>query len=358
MDRVARFLGWSALATLVAGATLELTVRIDDWAQFGVPLTAPAIAMPELAARDSLGFHARPGVQFRQFRINALGFRSAEFDPATFQGSLVITAGASETFGLYESPGREWPRQLEDSLAGCRPTVRVLNAAYAGMSLPTVRQDFTRRLQQLSPRVIVYYPTPMQYLVTPLPTPAEPVAEPPAPLSPWRSRALPRFRDAFKRSAPEPLIDLARKLETRKARDAQGISASTVVEPDRLDAFERDLRGLLQTYKEAGVTPVVITHANRFSDTTSAESRVLLTAWERFYPAYTGTAIVRFDEQAAERTRQVGREMGVTVVDTRDALAQAGPAAFSDFSHFNDAGSAVVSHLTAQALSPLLCTEQ
>ncbi len=343
-----------AAVVLTAAFSLELTVRVDDWAQFGVPLTAPAIAIEELAIRDSLGFHARPGTAFRQFRINALGFRGPELQPLDSASSLIIAAGASETFGLYETAGKEWPRQLADSLSGCGPNVQVANAAFAGMSLPTVRQDFERRLARLSPDMVVYYPTPMQYLYDLPPSPAPPTTEVAPALPLFRSRALPRFRDAAKRGMPQPALDLLRRLDMWRARSATGARASNTVEPERLERFERDLRGLVGVYRAAGAVPVLVVHANRFSDTTSVESRRLLTAWERFYPRYTGLAIVRFDRLAAERTVQVAKDSGLVAVDPRPALL-ATPGAFNDFSHFNDAGSAVVGGLTARAIAPLVC---
>jgi hypothetical protein len=256
---------------------------------------------------------------------------------------------------LYESPGRDWPQQLQDSLHQCARPVRVLNAAFAGMSLPTVRQDFVRRLQPHAPAVWIYYPTPMQYLASPLPTAAEPLPGAIEPLSPWRSRALPRFRDASKRGVPEPLLDLGRTLMTARARKADAITARTTVDQDRLDAFERDLRVLVGTVRGTGTTPVLLVHANRFTDTTSLDARRMLTAWERFYPEYTGTAIVRFDAAAAERTRTVAADSGIMLVDPRARLRTLGPSAFRDFGHFNDSGAAAVAGETARALLPLLC---
>ena len=347
-------LAWAVGATTIAALTLEATVRVDDWAQFGVSLTSPAIGLDELAVRDSLGFHARAGTSFRQFRVNALGFRGPEVHDFSDGRPIVIAAGASETFGLYETAGKEWPRQLADSLTACGAKVHVLNAAFAGMSLPTVRQDFERRLRQLQPDMVLYYPTPMQYLVGDQPKPAQPVTGPVAELPAWRSRALPRFRDAVKRGVPQPLLDLVRKVDTWRTRSRAGVTAKSEVEAARLSAFEEGLRTIVGTYRAAGTEPVLVVHANRFTDTTSVESKRLLTAWERFYPAYTGTAIVRFDAEAAERTLLVGRDSGVVVVDPRASLLAA-PGAFSDFSHFNDAGAAIVGGLAARAVAPRFC---
>lgn len=345
----------SAIAALFVGlVALELTVRVDDWAQFGVPLNSPVVQMGELTVRDSLGLHARPGTQYRQFRINRAGFRGEEL-PGDFSGRYVVTAGASETFGLYETPGKEWPRQLEDSLLACGANVRVLNAAFAGMSLPTVRQDFERRLSSLRPSVVVYYPTPMQYLEGDSVRAADPSTLPPAPLNPFRSRAAPRFRDAFKRSTPEPVLDLARQISTSRVRQKAGLSPKTGVESARLASYLRDLEGLLGAYKAGGAEPVVVLHRNRFRETVSDAAQRQLRAWERFYPAYTGTALVAFDSVAAGATRALAESLGVKVVDPLSRVRALGDSAFADFSHYTDAGSAEVAGAVLEALHPLVC---
>lgn len=353
--------GW-VLASLAVGAVaLEGTVRLDDWAQHGVPLTARAVSLGDLVVRDSLGLHARAGEQFRQFRINSAGFRGPEVNLAAPAQVRIVTAGASETFGLYEPANKEWPRQLQDSLlAACGDgegqRLVVLNAAFAGMALPTVRQDYELRLRPLQPRVVVYYPTPMQYLeAAELPKASAPAAVA-KPLDPWGVRAIPRFRDALKRAVPEPLLDLLRQLDTRRTLAAVGAKAKTVPEPERLEAFDRDLRGLVGSYRAGGSTPVLVIHRHRFRDTSSVENRRLLRAWERFYPRYTAGALLAFDDSAAARMRQIGRDSAVAVVDPLPGLIPVRDSAFADFSHFTARGSAVMAEAVATAVRPLVCS--
>lgn len=350
---VERMLG-GAVALITAALVLEATVRLDDWAQFGVPLTAPAVSLDELSVQDSLGFHARPNSEFRQFRINNLGFRGPDISSNELRRPLIVTAGASETFGLYEKAGKEWPRQLADSLAHCGPAPTVLNAAFAGMSLPTVYADYDRRLKGLAPEVVIYYPTPMQYLYEKAPEPAEIRTGPVPSLSVWRSRALPRFRDAAKRSVPAPLLDLLRRLDTYRTRSKYAVSAKNRVEDTRADRYEADLRKLVGRYRSGGATPVLVVHGNRFDETTSVESKRFLIAWERFYPAYTGQAIVAYDSVAAERTHRVGRDSSLLVIDARASLRK-NPESFADFSHFADTGSAILAGAVARGLAPLVC---
>jgi lysophospholipase L1-like esterase len=350
--------GWLAASLVVGALALEGTVRLDDWAQHGVPFTARATSLGELIVRDSLGLHARAGGQFRQFRINRAGFRGPEVD-LSMPGQLrIVTAGASETFGLYEPAGKEWPRQLEDSLhtsCGDRRAV-VLNAAFAGMALPTVRQDYERRLRPLQPQLVVYYPTPMQYLeAAELPRAAAVSAAPPAPLSPWRLRTVPRFRDAVKRAVPEPLLDVLRQLDTKRQLSAAGTKAKAEAEPERLEAFDRDLRGLVGSYRAGGSAPVLVIHRHRFRDTSSAADRRLLRAWERFYPRYTAGALLAFDDSAAARMRRIAADSGIAVVDPLPGLEPVRDSAFADFSHFTARGSAVMAGAVAGAVRPLVC---
>ena len=234
----------------------------------------------------------------------------------------------------------------------------MLNAAFAGMSLPTVRQDIDNRILPLRPDVVAYYPTPMQYLEGKLPKATPPSMEPVVDLPRWRSRAFPRFRDAIKRSVPEPLLDLIRVVDTRRTRAASKIEAQTEFPSDRLDAFEADLRSLVGDLRGAGVRPVLVVHRNRFRETSSPESQRLLRAWERFYPRYTGEAIVEFDLNAADRTKRVGADSAILVVDPIESLRAANVPVFSDFSHFNDAGAALVGREVASRLAPVACGAQ
>jgi hypothetical protein len=349
-------MAWGTGCAAVVLAAFELTVRVDDWAQHGVPLAAPAVSMGDLMVRDSLGLHARAGWRFRQFQINAAGFRGPEVDLHDSTTIRVVTAGASETFGLYEPQNREWPRQLEGLLRSeCHAPVNVLNAAFAGMSLPTVRQDYELRLRRLAPRMVVYYPTPMQYLEgADLPKAAAPSREA-APVSAWRARASPRLRDALKRALPEPVLDVVRQFDTKRRLKAIGATAKIRAERARLDAFDRDLRALVGAYRFGGSEPVLVIHRHRFRDTTSVEARRLLRAWERFYPRYTAGALLEFDEQAAERMLRLKEDSSVLVVDPLPSLAPLGDAAFADFSHFTEKGSEAMARVIARSIGPMLC---
>lgn len=200
--------GRALFLLVLVPVAFEATVRFDDWARYGVPLSSGATNLMDLRIEDSLGMHARPSTSFRKLHINRLGYRGPEVTEASLRsGPLVVVSGASETLGLHESENREWPRQLDDTIANrCKSAhVSVLNAAFAGMSMPTVTNDIRRRVSAVRPDLVVYYPQPSQYLYGTSPSAVRPSSEPASALPWWRMRTPARMRQAVKGEVPAPI---------------------------------------------------------------------------------------------------------------------------------------------------------
>ncbi|MBX6332820.1 MAG: hypothetical protein IRY91_13310, partial [Gemmatimonadaceae bacterium] len=164
-----------ASLVIVFGVALEGTARIQDWVRYRMPILSRVTGESDLMMRDRDGMHGRPNAQYRKWVMNNLGLRGPDAPAVKAPGTVrVAMLGASEMFGLYESPDHELPRQLADTLAarlaagacGAHAPARfeVLNAALPGMSLPTVDQDVRMRLARLGLDIVVYYPSPVQYL--------------------------------------------------------------------------------------------------------------------------------------------------------------------------------------------------
>ena len=344
------------LLALLVPPAFEFTVRLEDWARFGVPLDSGVTTIDDLSVVDSVGRHARPGTAFKQFRINSLGFRGAEVPESILRSRpLVIASGASETFGSYESPDHEWPRQMADSLASrCgADRVTVLNAAFAGMALPTVIQDIQLRLLPMHPRVIVYYPTPSQYLYARSPQASPRSTQAPKAFSRWRSRAVPRMRDALKSGIPAPVLEFLRRHDTERARESgEGLFPSLPVE--RLDSIEAHLRVLVGTVRRGGSSLVLMIPQNRFADTASVDERRWLRAWEHMMPKTSGAMLLSFGELARARVRVVAADSGVTLVDPGLMARPDHSALFADYVHFTDRGAAIVAGTVSTSVATLL----
>ena len=332
----------------------ELTVRVEDWVRYRTPLGRSLRDQSELSILDATGRHPMPGSSFGKWRINSAGTRGPEPDPAK-AGSRVLILGASETFGLYESPDREYPRQLADSLnrGGC--SADVLNGAFVGMSLPTVEQDLRLRLKRVAPRVVVYYPTPPQYAEE-LPVAVIPDSSgtDTVPVPGWHLRFVVRAYNQLKSMIP-PLSDFLRQrdIAAKRAGKPEDWLYHTIP-PSHADAFDADIRRLVGTVRAIGATPILATHANGFSGTPPLGDKTLR-AWERFYPRATGEALLEFDSLTAARIRRVAADSNVALVDAWQAFhGLNAPELFADFSHFTDRGAARMAALLRPTVSQTL----
>lgn len=356
-----------ALAAIFA-VFFELACRVEDQVRYGTPLLSRFTSQEDLMVRDAQGMHGRPNARFQKWVLNDLGMRGPEprggaaKPPGTFR---LVTLGASETFGLYESPGREYPRQLEDSLrAALAPRdsalgascVQVLNAALLGMSLPTVEQDVRMRLAALHPDVVLVYPTSVQYLDDAAPRAARPDSSGRPTALPLRRalypRSLARLRNQIKQVLPDFVQTWLRRRDIeRQLRDRGPGWRFTSVPADRLAQYDHDLRRTVGAIRAAGAEPVLLTHANAFMKP-GPHDPARLYQWERFYPRASGETIVAFDSLARAVTLTAARDSAVRVVDVAGALFGGGDRVFADFSHFTDYGAARVASVLTSALAP------
>ena len=349
----------------IFGVSFEMTARIQDWVRFRMPIFSTVTAEEDLMVRDALGAHGRPNAQYRKWILDSLGLRGAEVPVAKPSGSVrVIVAGASETFGLYESPGKEYARQLEDTLnarlrAGACPgrtplRFEVLNAAFPGMTLPTVSQDVRVRLARLHPDIVIVYPSPAQYLDVRAPAAATPDRT-------GRSHELPRanmlhpraldaLRDEMKSLMPGPLLSWLRRrsVEAALRQHPAGWRYASVPEA-RLARFDHDLRDFVGSARTIGAEPVLATHGTAFSRP-RVDSAALIQAWERFAPRATGDVIIAFDDTARVATMRAAADSSVLVSDVATALARAPGDNFADFVHFTDRGAGIVANTLAPAI--------
>ena len=365
-ELLARAAGTLGLA-LVFAVSFELSMRIQDWVRYRMPIFSNVTSEEDLMMRDSTGAHGRPNVQFRKWSMDSLGFRGPEVPLHAAPGTVrIVVVGASETFGLYESPGKEYARELEDTLnaelaegeCGGHAPLRfeVLNDALPGLSLPTARQDIRARIVRFAPDVIVYYPSPVQYLEERIPVATTPdliggARElPRSALRALHPRALDVVRDELRQIAPTALLQWFR---VRSAKAERGKHPAdwmfTSIPATRMIAFDSDLRALIGTVHEEGAEFVLATHANAF-ERHRPDSTELAASWERFYPRANGTTIIRFDDSARAVSERAANDSAVVVANVYAMFAVAPGDNFVDFVHFTDAGSARVAHLLASSV--------
>lgn len=341
MSRVFVRAAFASALAMTCLVSAELTARVEDWIRTGVPLLAVPDHDRDLIVRDERGIRGRPNGRFKKWRLNQHGFRGEDVAlKPSLSCARVLVLGASETFGMYESPRQEYPAQLATRLepAGC---FEVINGAVVGLSVPAVTQLWRNWASRFEPDVVVMYPTPAFYLADNAPHTPRHVA-PPSPLAPrWASRLVDRARDQF--SFPDFIqrhrVERWRREELARARAGRHESwLFETVPPDRLWQFVADVESLVAAVEASGAKAVVVTHANAFNRPVRPEEIDALNALNVFAPRAHRDVLLPFEDATAVALRALAVRRGFPLVDAAARMNGRHDWFAEDFIHFNDAG--------------------
>ena len=334
-----------AMAVL-AGATLEVSARVDDWVTHGAPLFEP-YDIERIYSYDELGKRGRPHASYLKWRLNSLGFHGPELEPDRLS---IVVLGASESFGLYEEEDGEYPRQLERELnddLGDR-AVQVVNAAYPGLSVGASLIRLPEVLEQVRPRIAVIYPTLASYISPPREWRLSP--RPPTGLL-SHIRLAGRLRELVKELLPERLVNVWRRRAIEKALGGKPPLAR--IRPESVTRFRCDVERMLEILARHEVVPVLVTHATRFGQAVAPEERWLLVAWRRFYPELDEEGFLDMERRLNDVLRQLAKERGLPLVDAARRMPS-GPRYFAEFVHFTDEGAERMAELISAELEPVV----
>lgn len=329
---------------LTAILTLEVCARLEDTLTKEAPLLGP-YHQNILYDRPGPDFQGVPGARYLKWRLNSLGYRGPEPRPGA---QRVACVGASETFGLYESEGMEWPRQLEGQLEGLsrgKGSWTVVNTAYPGSNLRTHLHQAPRMLAAVKPEVIVLYTSVAAYIHADyygvLKAGAPPERE---------MRLVSKATELLRRSVPAPWLQPWRQQRIEAAMRGREGEITSRIRPENVTLFEEDLNRLLDYYAAQGVAVIVATHAHRFGPAVAAGEEPLLTAWRQAYPMLREEGFLDMEAQLNERLRRAAAARGLRLADAA-RMVPPGPRYFADFVHFTDEGAARMAAVVAGAIA-------
>ena len=327
---------------------LELIARGEDTIRYDAPFWGD-YHLEGIRGVDSRGtVRCEANSRYKHFILGEHGFR---LTPAIENGDeQLVWLGASEAFGLYESPGMDIANQLELRFVIDKKNIDVVNASCFGQNVTRLTRIIEDPIKAMAPQMIVLYPTPHFYLDVVEVKPDEPKADTGKTEDRFVSRVVAKSRDVFKSFLPAKLQDMIRKYQGDQALDgAGGQEPWTAPPPARLALFEAHMRQLIVAAKSTGARIAVATHANAFHKQAETNAS-LLQSWQKFYPLATGNVLIEFDDEANALIRNLASEYRVELVDVAEIVA-GDPKDFADFSHFTDTGSAkVAAALEAWAL--------
>jgi len=342
-------LGRALVAAILFAAGIEFWARVDDYVTYGAPILG-VYNNDGLYVRDSLGRIGKPNARYRKWQLNSLGMRGPELK----QGRTnILCFGASETFGLYESDGREYPRELERKLNGLagREEFQVVNAAYPGESVYTANVRAPQLISEVHPRFALVYPTPADYIWLPY-LDASMKPSPATPRGPrFELRVGERVKQLLKTVLPWAMQTRLREREIRAG--AAQFSVMDTLPAENVRRFHDDVTSLIVTLRANGVVPVVVTHASAFASPQAAADRTMLTAWRKFYPMLKEEGFVDMERRMNDALRQIAAEQHVPLIDVAPHIPPS-QHLFADFVHFTNAGAEVMAQKLADGLIPLL----
>jgi lysophospholipase L1-like esterase len=336
------------VGVVVFAAVLELCARFDDSLTYGAPVWGVYNA-ETLYERDAIGKRGIPHARFRKWRLNSLGFRGPELDTIR---TTIVCFGASETFGLYEREGSEYPRRLERELNERVGTGRfqVLNAAYPGESLRSSALRVAEIVGSAHPVAALVYGVPANYIWLPY-LDVEPQLPGPI-VQPWfEVRIRERIRNILKATLPPRLQNWLREREIRS--DPAARHAVDRLPEENIRRYRDDLLAMAAALRARGVLPILVTHFHAFGDNLSEEDRWLLTGWRKYYPMLMQDGFLDMERRANAAMRALAAEQNTPLIDLSKAVPPTSQY-FADFAHLTDAGAAVVGEKLADGLLPIL----
>lgn len=346
--------GRLAAHALLFALCLELAARVDDRVSYGAPLWGTYDA-DQIHLPDAEGLRRNvPGARFQKWRINSLGFRGPERARAKPAGTRrVVCLGQSETFGLHESEGGEWPARLERLLRARYAQVEVINGSTVGPGRRSRLKYLDKYVLPLQPDVVVVYPSVLLDGFAPADPPPAP------PLAAWRpsSRVLPKVSQRLRQAVPEALGAPLRSwlVERRVGRlEAAALAAGGTLLDDLPEAeargFEAHLRAVVDLLESRGVVPVLATYPT-LGDEGNLEQHRLLVAHQRSWNVtVSGPGLVRIARRLNGVIRRVAAERRLALADAEAAVPR-DVAHFADYVHYTDAGALRVAACVAEALA-------
>jgi hypothetical protein len=348
-QRLRRFLHILSLAC-VGLLAAEGAARLDDWWFHKIGFWATP-SYNDLFMTDASGERrGKPNAQFQKWQLNAFGFRAPQMSPLPSPDvRRVMLLGASETFGLYETPHKEFAAQLA---AMTRVDgLEIVNAALPGITVGTLRQYWDHWVSRFGANTVVIYPSAHLYVTCEdwRGETASAEADPaPQGFQIQDLRLFGRARNVI--SQPDFIV---RWRNERKVAQvvAQHPASWVYTSPPEVcvKRLHDDLVTLIDAIQRTGANVVVCTQALRAArDPTPADLNDL-ESFRVFSPRAPGRVIREFVTAADEAILKLPSERNVTVVDV-DAALGGQRALFEDLVHYNDKGAQKVATLLRDRL--------
>jgi lysophospholipase L1-like esterase len=331
------------LAIFVLAA--ELCARLDDFISYGAPFRG-SYNSEILYEHDQIGQRGKPGARYKKWQLNNLGYRGPDLRSDTIR---VVCFGASETFGLYEADGEEYPRQFERDLNTHthKDIFQVVNVAYPGETVATSILRVPEIADTIHPRFAIIYPSPALYIWLPWIGPAKTVLS----IEKGRKfefRIAERTRVVLKSILPERIQTRLRQRDIDSA--AADFQVMNRIPDENVSRYQQDLATLVDALRLRGIEPILVTHPDPFGEHPTDPDYQLLTSWRKFYPMLANDGFIDMEQRMNDAVRSLASAEHVQLVDAAREIPPRREY-FGDFCHFTTLGAGLMAKRLADAFA-------
>lgn len=326
--------GWIPflLRVVIVFIILEVAARVDNYIEFNANVLSPYTRELTILQVDEFGETGKPNTRFKKWRINNVGFRGNDINlrlPAP--AFRVMALGASETFGIYEDEGFEWPAQLLKRLQNRVTGFDLINASFGGTGYVFAKlvKRFERTLlSKFKPNVLLIYSTPMSYLYK--------LKESNTVYTPTlvdHIRLHSKIRDVYRKFVPQSVIDFKdRALLLLKKEATVPVEMRSLEEAKRL--LQEDITKLAHICKKNNVLLVLSSHVQR-------EDPFAMLLHHFWSPNLSDADIVKYHAELNSVVRVSAQKHGVLFIDMNNRLKGI-DSNFADPFHLTNEGARIV----------------
>ena len=327
-----------ALAFVVFFISMELCARIDDKIKYQAPLLGE-YSPDRLREKDQDGIrHNIPNSRFERWEINKFGFRGEAFAVEKPAGvKRVVCMGTSESFGLYEGAGKEWPSQLAEMLSD-KGKYQVINASVVGLPLKQFAPYMEKYVVRFQPDVVILYVNPYFYAQEKLAQKnggdlekTEPQrrkvaqARPPEKFS-MKPRVANKMKLALKEVLPPSVVkkyqfwSLSREISAIESEELKGKEPVDIVPERVLQLFKEDLIPLVSLLTNRNIQVVLSSYPVLISCENLEKHQEIFLDNRRFSIMLSLKGMIGVPKQFNLQIESVARELGTVFVDNAEGV--------------------------------------
>ncbi|MEW6411006.1 MAG: hypothetical protein AB1483_00875 [Candidatus Zixiibacteriota bacterium] len=363
---VRKISSWTVYAAVFL-IVLELCARIDDRLKYGAPFFGE-YTDERLRSFDDEGVRYNiPNISFEKWHHNDLGFRGPDIDlkkPDTT--TRIVCMGTSETYGLYESPGNEWPAQLSGQL-NRTGHFDVINAATVGLKRIHYLKYLKKYVYRLDPDIVVLVIFPSFEKAAP---PAETITTETSVIqaTPEESnnltleslkpsfRILPKAWQVVKRFVPNWMLERyqywnrLKQIRDLERRYLKGQAPLDRIPTEDYAGFKTDIEQVVRDLKSRGTHVVLTTYPFLMNPHNLDKYPLIFMEARRFAIELSYEGMMDACSQGNRLIRQIAREENTGLVDLYLGIPQ-DTVHLADNVHLTDEGARLAAELVAKYIT-------